>query len=261
MKQDRRADIRAYLFANGQTPVQTLADKVGASLATIRRDLAKLESEGIVERVHGGARISERASVEAAFSRRETVNLAAKRAIAQEAMRMIRPQMALFLDAGTTVLQLARLIRLSRQPLNVFTNGLRVAQELIGAPEVSVTLLGGRLRRENLSLVGPMAEAMLENLWVDMLFLGASAVDMGFNLSSFDADEARLNALMAARAAQLCVLADRSKFGKRATYRVLGLCADHRLITDAPLAAGFDATAGEAPITDIAAPSREGADD
>ena len=235
MKHDRASDIRSFLFENGLTPVQTLADAVGTSLATMRRDLTDLENNGVVERIHGAAKIAESASIEVAFSQRETVQIDAKRAIATAAMSLVQPDTVIFLDAGTTVLQLARLIKISQMPLTVFTNGIAVAQELMAAPEVDVNLLGGRTRAQNLSVIGPLAETMLEQLWFHTLFLGASAINDHLEVTSFDADEARLNSVMERRAATTCLMADQQKFGKQATYSVVGLTADHTIITNGAL--------------------------
>ena len=105
-------------------------------------------------------------------------------------------------------------------PLRVFTNGLAVAQELLPVREIELSLLGGQLRRENASAIGPEAEAMLEHLWFDQLFLGASAVAADGMIYSVDSGEASLNRRMLARSAQSLLLVDSSKFGASATYRV-----------------------------------------
>src|SRR4051812_41599268 len=131
MQVGRLDAIRSHLYAHGFSSIQALADSVGASLATIRRDLQVLEQDGAIDRVHGGARIAEGSSVEVAFQERAKRNLGAKRAIAAAAYARLAPHATIFLDAGTTVLQLARLIRLNPMPLRIFTNGLPVAQELL----------------------------------------------------------------------------------------------------------------------------------
>lgn len=241
MKHDRANDIRSFLFENGLTQVQTLADVVGTSLATMRRDLTELENAGVIERIHGAAKIAESAAIEVEFSQRETHELDAKRIIATAALQLVNPDTVIFLDAGTTVLQLARLIKLSQMPITVFTNGLAVAQELMAAPNVKVNLLGGRTRTQNLSVAGPLAETMLEGLWFHTLFLGASAVNDRLQISSFDPDEARLNAIMVRRAATTCLMADAEKFGRQATYVVCDLIADHIVITNHLLPESTDA--------------------
>jgi DeoR family fructose operon transcriptional repressor len=143
VKAERLDAIRSHLYANGFSTIQSLADSVGASLATIRRDLQILERDGAIDRVHGGARIAEGSSVELAFQERVKRNIAAKRAIATAAYALLAPRTSIFLDAGTTVLQLARLIRINPQPLRIFTNGLAVAQEFLNISNLEV-VLGGR---------------------------------------------------------------------------------------------------------------------
>jgi DeoR/GlpR family transcriptional regulator of sugar metabolism len=231
LKVERLDAIRSHLYAHGFSTVQTLADAVGASLATIRRDLQVLESDGAIDRVHGGARIAEGSSVEVAFQERAKRNLVAKRAIARAAYAVLVPHATIFLDAGTTVLQLARLIRLNPLPLRIFTNGLAVAQEFLNVPNLNVAVIGGQLRSENVSLVGPEAEAMLDTVWFDQLFLGVSAVAGDGAIYSVDSAEASLNRHMLSRSAQAHLLTDSSKFGATATYRVAALDNAH-VITD-----------------------------
>lgn len=228
--------IRSHLYANGFSTIQSLADSVGASLATIRRDLNILERDGAIDRVHGGAKIAEGSAVEVAFQERIKRNLSAKRAIATAAYALLIPHTAIFLDAGTTVLQLARLIRVNPLPLRIFTNGLAVAQEFLNVSDLQVVLLGGQLRSENASLVGPQAEAMLESIWLDQLFLGASAIGPDGAIYSVDGAEANLNKCMLTRSAHRFVLADSSKFGTMATYKVAPL-KTASVITDAKLTA------------------------
>ncbi|MGQ9364916.1 DeoR/GlpR family DNA-binding transcription regulator [Azospirillum sp. ST 5-10] len=237
MRTDRRSAIRRYLFERTSASIHEIAEAVGASLPTVRRDLLTLESEGSIQRTHGGARITDIAEIEAAFEVREQANIAAKRAIGFAAYGRLRPETAVFLDAGTTVLQVARRIRINPMPLSVFTNCLAVAQILTDVRDVSVTLLGGRLRSRNASLLGALAEGTLERLWFDQLFLGVSAIGEDGCAYTTDEHEARLNEIMVTRAARTAVLTDASKFGRRATYRVIRLDDRLELITDHSLAA------------------------
>ncbi len=238
MKPDRLEAIRHHLYTCGTSSIEALVEATGASMATVRRDLVALEQQGAVSRTHGGARIASGAHVEVEFTTRERHNLAQKRAIAGAAFELLRPQTVVFLDAGTTVLQLAHRLRVSPVPLSVFTNGLLVAKALMGVPKLRVTMLGGQLRSENASLVGPAAEAMLDGLWFDRLFLGASAIGDDDAIYSVDAHEASLNARMMARSAAVAVLADASKFGQRTTYMVGPLTAATAVISDEALDPG-----------------------
>ena len=232
MKPDRFHAIRQFLYSNGPSPIAAIAEAVGASLPTLRRDLAALETEGAVVRAHGGARLADQVEGEVAFARRETTHIAAKRAIGEAAYSLLVPGSAVFLDSGTTVLQLARRIRLAPIHLNIFTNCLPVAQVLMDAPGVKLSLLGGGLHKENASIVGPLAEEMLERLWFSHLFLGAGAVGDDGILWSADDREARLNSRMVARSDLRTLLVDSTKFGQRLTHEVAATAVMTRVITD-----------------------------
>jgi DeoR/GlpR family transcriptional regulator of sugar metabolism len=235
MLEDRLKTIQHYLYAHGSSSIETLVEHLGASPATVRRDLARLEELGVIERTHGGARLAASSGLEAAFSVREHERLEAKRAIARAAYAHLMPGSTVLMDAGTTVLQLARLIRLNPMRLTVITNGLALAQELVGLSEVEVITIGGRLRADNLSSVGPYAEAALREFWCDQLFLGATAINRDGLMLTLDADEAAINRRMLERAEDRFLLADSSKFGHRAPYRVAGLEQVTRIISDTDL--------------------------
>ena len=241
MKIDRASAIRRHLFAYGQSSIAEIAGVVGASEPTVRRDLALLEAEGAVQRTHGGARIAEGSGVEIAFESREQINLRAKRAIGEAAYGMLRPDTAIFLDAGTTVLQLARRLRLNPIPLRVFTNCLPAAQLLMPVAGLSVTLLGGTLRPQNASMVGALAEDALDRLWFDQLFLGVGAIAPDGVIYSADEQEARLNSRMLARTNDRIVLTDMDKFGQHLTWRVAVLGPEIRIVTEARLGADWQA--------------------
>lgn len=239
MKIDRASAIRQHLFAQGYSSIAEIAVAVGASEPTVRRDLVALEADGQITRTHGGAQIAVASNIEIAFESREQINLPAKRAIGEAAYRLLQPETSVFLDAGTTVLQLARRIKLNPLPLRVFTNCLPVAQILMSVAGVSITLLGGTLRAENASMVGMLAETALERLWFDQLFLGAGAISEDGSISSADEQEARVNAVMVSRTKNAIVLTDADKFGIRLTYGVTLLLAGMQVVTDARLSADW----------------------
>jgi DeoR/GlpR family transcriptional regulator of sugar metabolism len=245
MKIDRATAIRQHLFAKGHSSIAEIAEAVGASEPTVRRDLLVLEADGQVQRTHGGAQIADVSGVEVAFEHREQINLPAKRAIGEAAYQMLRPESSVFLDAGTTVLQLARRLRLNPLPLRVFTNCLPVAQVLMPVAGVSVTLLGGVLRTQNASMVGLLAEEALERLWFDQLFLGAGAIADDGMISSADEQEARINARMLGRTSAAVVLTDGAKFGQRLTYGVARLGAGMQVVTGAGLSADWHQRLGD----------------
>ena len=145
-------------------------------------------------------------------------------------------------------------------PLTVFTNGIVVAQELAHVPDIQVYLLGGRIRPENMSIIGPFADEMLGKVWFDQLFLGASAIDDNGWVSSYDADEAQLNTRMLSRSDNVFLLADQQKFGVRATYNVFRLTGDETLILDGTVPTGFSGYAAEKQLNIVTAQSGAGHD-
>jgi DeoR/GlpR family transcriptional regulator of sugar metabolism len=249
MNTDRASAIRRHLFTRGQSAVAEIAEAVGASIPTVRRDLLALETEGAIVRTHGGARIADGSGVEVGFDLREQLNLAAKRAIGDAAFGLVQSETSIFLDAGTTVLQLARRIRLNPLRLRVFTNCLPVAQMLMGVPSLSITLLGGALRAQNASMVGMLAEEALDRLWFDHLFLGAGAIAPDGAICSADEQEARLNAHMIARTGRPCLLADSTKFGTHLTWRVAALGPAFQVISDDELPASWRSQVQESGAT------------
>lgn len=220
MKSNRLEAIRSHLYNHGPTSINDLAQVMNASLATIRRDLTELEEAGTIDRLHGGARLAQGSSVEIDFDMREQQNIAEKRAIAAAAYARIKPHGSVFLDAGTTVLQVANLLKIEPLPCLVFTNGLRVAQELFNVPRTRVNMIGGSLRNENASFVGPLAEQTLRSIWIDTLMLGVGAIADDGVIYSIDSSEAQLNALMIERSSQHVILATTAKFGHRSTFAV-----------------------------------------
>ena len=239
MLEQRLKTIQEHLFARGVLNIEALVEITGSSPATVRRDLSKLERYGVIRRTHGGARLADSSNHEVAFGLREGENLEVKRAIGRAAHALLKPGSSVLMDSGTTVLQLAKAIKLEPMPLNVITNGLALAQELVSVPEVKVILLGGTLRGDNLSSVGPYTEKLLEEFWCDQLFLGATAIDQSENLATLDANEASINRKMLERAKQRILLLDSSKFGHSAPYRVTGLSDITQIITDSRLDAGW----------------------
>ncbi len=232
MKFDRPTAIRQLLFSKGQMSISDLALALDASEPTVRRDLVALEKDGAVVRTHGGARIADDIGGEVAFETREQIALPQKRAIGEAAHGLLRAHSSIFMDAGTTVLQLARLIRLRPMPLNVFTNCLPVAQVLLHVPEVNVTVLGGQIRVENASMVGTLAEEAIEKLRFDQAFLGIGALGEDEVIYTVDPLEARLNNIALQRAQSVVVLADSKKFGTYLTHRVAAIDPSMTVITD-----------------------------
>lgn len=249
MLEARLEAIQRVLYASGPCSVQSLAAHVNASTATIRRDLARLEQLGVIIRSHGGARLAEASGVEVAFQTREHQELLQKRAIAEAALRLLRPGTTIFLDASTTVLQLARALRLEPVPVTVVTNGLAVAQELLGLKDVRLILVGGQVRQENFSCVGMYTDDVLQRMWFDQLFLGTVAIHLEQGVTTYDPSEAAANRTMISRAAARFLMADATKFDRIAPHRVARLEEIQRVITDTRVSTAWVARARDLGVT------------
>jgi len=227
----RREQILAYLSAHDRSSVSDLSEILGVSEVTVRKDLDQLEAQGVLTRVHGGAVVSGRGRLELYFAAREQEHLEEKRRIAQAAAALIQSGQRIFLDASTTALQVARLIK-DREDLIVVTNGLYTALELNFCEGITTIVVGGTMRRRSSSLVGSLNINSLQRLRVDIGLFGARGVTARDGLMEADLDEAQLKQQMVSAAALVVGIVDSSKFG---TMSFSAFALPHeidRIITD-----------------------------
>ncbi len=205
-------DLRALIRDSGVIRVEDLCRRLGVSAATVRRDLDQLEQGGVIRRVHGGAVSVESRLEEPVFEDKTSLAVREKRRIAEAGLALVEPDDTIYLDGGSTVLELARLLR-ERTNLTVVTNSLHAAHELSGrGPRLIV--IGGELRRLSQTLVGPLTRLVLEGLHLDKAFMGTIGFALEEGLTTTDPSEAFTKQLVMARARQVILLADSSKAGK-----------------------------------------------
>ncbi len=208
----RREQILAYLSAHDRTPVSELSQVLGVSEVTVRKDLDVLESQGVLMRVHGGAVVSGRGRLELYFAAREQEHLEEKRRIAQTAAALITSGQRIFLDASTSALQVARLIK-DREDLVVVTNGLYTALELNFCEGITTIVVGGTMRRRSSSLVGSLNYNSVQRLRVDIGLFGARGLTARDGLMESELDEAQLKQQLVSAASLVVGIVDSSKFG------------------------------------------------
>ena len=232
MSPERRRDqILAYLSARDRTSVGELSQVLDVSEVTVRKDLDVLESQGVLTRVHGGAVVSGRGRLELYFAAREQEYLEEKRRIGQAAAALIQSGQCIFLDASTTALQVARLIK-DREDLIVVTNGLYTALELNFSEGITTIVVGGTMRRRSSSLVGSFNDDQLHRLRVDIGFFGARGVTARDGLMETDLNEALLKQRMVKASGAVVGIVDASKFGST-FFSVFALPQEiDRIITD-----------------------------
>jgi DeoR/GlpR family transcriptional regulator of sugar metabolism len=226
----RRELILRTLRKDGPAAVSSLAERLGVSQATIRRDLVQLDKEGRLSRVHGGAVAA--ADTDDPFAEVALQNTAEKEAVAAHAAELVKDGEAVLLDIGTTAHRLARMLH--GRSLTVITSNLMVYEELKDDSDIQIVLLGGIVRRSYHSLVGFLTEDNLRQVHADRLFLGASGIRSGGQVMDTTAVEVPLKRAMIAAADQVVLLADATKFPGTGIAKVCGPEDVDVVVTNAP---------------------------
>jgi DeoR family transcriptional regulator, fructose operon transcriptional repressor len=232
LAEERRFRIREILSRERSVTASELIRTLGVTAATIRRDLAVLEQEGVLERSHGGA-VSRTSSTnfQPPYEALGRSNRAEKQAIAREAERLILDGETIFLEASTTVLELARRL-LRRNRLNVITNSPPIVDELQRSQHVSVISTGGELQKDVFYLSGVWAQRALSEIRVDKAVLGVSAIDPAYGISTASQAEAQIKKMILKSARVSIALADHSKFGNQGFAYVGPVTDIDILVTD-----------------------------
>ncbi|MGB9374492.1 MAG: DeoR/GlpR family DNA-binding transcription regulator [Jiangellales bacterium] len=233
---ERQARILDEVKRRGAVRVAVLSDILGVSDMTIRRDLDVLASQGLLDKVHGGATAPAPLSThEPGFEAKWVRQQDEKAAIARAAARLVEPGMAIGLSAGTTTWALAQ--RLTEVPqLTVVTNSMQVAQVFQGVtPSGRTVILTGGVRTPSDALVGPVAVAALRQLHLDLLFLGVHGMTERAGFSTPNLLEADVNRAFVEAAHRLVVLADHTKWGQVGLSTIAPLDAADFVISDTGL--------------------------
>jgi len=233
-KRSRRfVQILDLVAERGEVSLADLADTLGISAATARRDLADLADQHLVQRTHGGVMALDQGS-ELPVELRDTKFQEAKQAIARAVARRIpsKERHAVALSGGTTTARVA--VELTRHPLlTIVTNSLTIAELAHTHPALRVVVTGGLLRPQSLELVGTLAERTFGALNVGTAILGADGIAASAGVTTYDEIEARTNRAMVGSAERTIVVADGSKVGRVTLAQMVSLEEVDTLVTDA----------------------------
>ena len=227
---ERRRLILERVAEHQSIETQALAEELGVSEMTIRRDIKRLEQDGFLRQTYGGATVHVTKSVELGFNSRALQFSSQKRLIGASAARLIEPGQTLFLGEGTTTEQFAQFLP-PHPRLLVVTASLSHAS-LLCSRNISVIVVGGKLHADELTMLGPIAEATIGRFYADICVLGAAGIDPHVGVTELDYESAALHRLMMERSRHVMVLADHSKLGFRAPAVVAPVQLLHTLITD-----------------------------
>jgi DeoR/GlpR family transcriptional regulator of sugar metabolism len=251
--EQRRESIVQHLQRDRVLSYHQLTELLGVSQMTVRRDVAALEEQGRVSATPGGAKLISRLVAEPSRAEKESTDVAEKDAIARAAAALVRSDMTVYLDAGTTV-QAVRPHLDGLTGLTVVTNDLATVQAFLDHPGVDLICIGGRVEKANLSTMGRLARLALAELSLDIAFISSSSWDLAHGVTT--PVEAKIDAKRAAiEAAESSVLvAGSSKFGRFGKYRALRLTDLDGVITDDGLPADAAAALRDAGVELTLAP-------
>lgn len=252
---ERQELIERLLLDQGRVSVIELARRFDVTTETVRRDLDHLDRLGALRRVHGGAVARERESTaEPTLAERSHRRREAKIRIARRALEVVgeRFRGSLYLDAGTTThavaAQLADRLVVTGGQAEVVTHAMTLANTLAGAPDASLTVIGGRVRTATAAAVGADTVRAVERLRPDVAFLGTNGISSSFGLSTPDPDEAAVKSAIVATARRVVVVADAEKLGRELLVNFAALDQMHVLVTDAEPEAELAAALSDADV-------------
>lgn len=208
-----REQLILQLLGDEVRTIAELSEQLQVSGATVRRDLLELEAQGKVTRVHGGAIRSTFPRAEPFFEEKAVLNTDAKSKIAENALKFIQNSETIFLDGGSTVLGLAKILSKKRDvTITVVTNSLMAAAELMESGH-KLILIGGEFRPLSRTIVGVLTAHTVNCLHIDKAFLGTIGFSLEEGISTTDPNEAYTKELIMKRAAKVILMADSSKLG------------------------------------------------
>lgn len=228
---ERRAGILELIESTGQVKVNELSKLFNVSEVTIRNDLSQLEQKGLLIRARGGAIRSQGVGMDYALTIKAKKHFEEKKAIGKKATELIQDGDTIFLDSGTTTMEIAKHLGKFKE-LTIITNALNIARQLVEYPNFKIIVPGGILRPNSLSMVGPTAETALRNYYSDKLFLGVDGIDALYGISTPNVEEAHLNRVMIELSNEVFVVTDSSKFNRRSLAFIAPMEKINTVITD-----------------------------
>lgn len=243
----RQLKLLDVVRARGSVTVDALADQLGVTLQTVRRDIQRMADEGLLARFHGGARVPSSTTENIDHLQRVTLHAAAKSAIARAVARQVPNDCSLLINIGTTTEAIARELR-GHRGLRVITNDLNVAGILCGSAGCEVIVAGGVVRPRDRGIVGEAAVDFIQQFKVDIALIGISGIEADGSLRDFDYREVKVAQAIIAHAREVWLAADHSKFHRPAMVQVATLSQIDRLFTDQPPPEPFPELLAEADV-------------
>jgi len=232
---ERQRKILEEIRNRGASTISELSKDFSVSEMTIRRDLGRLEQEGLIKRTYGGALSLELAAFEPTFQEKDVINIEEKRRIGAAAVSIVNQGDTIFLTTGTTAMQIVKNLVKSKSVLTVVTNSLNNAYELCKLDSIRLFVIGGEVRKRSYAMIMPQIEESLKGIYIDKFFLGVNGLSYEYGLTIPNPLEAQLCRLVIQKSRETIVVADHSKFGKAAFAHIANLNEIDKIITDSAL--------------------------
>ena len=236
LKKERQDLIVEMLKEQKYCSVSMIANTLYVAPITVRRDLAEMEADGIINRCHGGATLNSSENREVPFELRTKENSSVKSILGKKAAEMLQDGDTVFMDASSTVLHIADYLQ-TKQNLTVITNSIKVLEKLKGK-QITCYLTGGMLLENSHALVGNVAEETISSMYADICFFSSQGITEDGVITGFSDAETKLRKQMIRNAKKSIFLYDQSKVGKRFLFKV---CDSNELFT---MITNDDATEG-----------------
>ncbi|MBB1603351.1 MULTISPECIES: DeoR/GlpR family DNA-binding transcription regulator [unclassified Variovorax] len=224
----------------GSATVEQLAEMLGVTLQTVRRDVQRLADDGLLARFHGGVRVPSSTTENLGHRLRESLNADGKARIARAVAAQVPNDCSLILNIGTTTEAIAKAL-LRHTGLRVITNNLHVANILADNPDCEVIVAGGAVRARDRAIVGEATMDFIRQFKVDIALIGCSGIEADGTVRDFDLREVKVAQTIVAQAREVWLAADASKFNRPAMVQLAALAQIDRLFTDAAPPAPFPA--------------------
>ena len=250
----RLLELIAYVQAHGSVTVEQLAETLGVTLQTVRRDVQRLADEGLLARFHGGVRVPSSTIENIEHKQRENLNAEAKARIARDVAAAVPNDCSLILNIGTTTEAISRAL-MGHTGLRVITNNLNVASILSANASCEVIVVGGVVRGRDHGIVGEAAVDFIRQFKVDIALMGISGIESDGTLRDYDYREVKVSQTIINHAREVWMAADCSKFNRPAMVEVAKLQQIDRLFTDGQPPEPFPALLADAQVQcTVAAP-------
>lgn len=229
---ERRNAILSKLSMEGKVVVSELSQEFEVTEETIRRDLEKLENDGLARKTYGGAVKNENFNIDLPFHVRKQSNVEAKRKIAEVISGMIHDGDYIMLDSSTTALYVIKNI-LDRKKITLITNSIEILIELCNKPDWTIISTGGVLKEGGLSLLGYQAEKMVSGFHVDVAICSCKGIDADMSITDSNERDSEIKKAFFAAANKKILAVDATKFDKKSFVKVCSASDIDTIVTDA----------------------------